>query len=129
MWKLVGAISIVLSTSLFIEMLIRKVVTLTQLRDCVISLFQGVVSRFDRSVTGNDGSYSSTRLLDYLWGIGGFCLVCLCTLRKINIPDGVYYLIGTAIGVGATKGVFNKIQEIKTVAGKIIGDHNDSDNQ
>ncbi len=126
MWKLVGYISIVLSTSLFIEMLIRKVVTLTQLRDCVCSLFQGLVNRFDRSVTGNDGCYSSTRILDYLWGVGGFCLVCVCTLRDLKIPDGVFYLIGTAIGVGAAKGAFNKIQEIKTVASQIKGDNNDS---
>jgi hypothetical protein len=123
MWKLVGYITIVLSTSLFIEMLIRKVVTLTQLRDCVISLFQGVVNRFDRSVIGNDGFYSSTRLLDYLWGIGGFCLVCVAVVKNLKIPDGVFYLIGTAIGVGAAKGVFNKVQEIKAVASQVKGDN------
>lgn len=77
------------------------------------AIIEGIVSRVDRLLTGNDGNYSHTRLLNIIWGIGSLALVYIAVLRNIKIPDGILFLMGASTGVNMAGTVLNKIQEIK----------------
>ena len=45
-------------------LLAGRVFTPEQFKNSILSFFQGVRNRFDRAMTGNDGNYSNTRLLE-----------------------------------------------------------------
>lgn len=113
MLKLIGYILIAFISGMTITMLINKVVTLVELKDYGIKIFQGVVERFDRMMTGNDGCYSNSRFTELLWAIASLVLIYTCVLREIKIQEGILVLIGAAIGIGGIKGAVNKIQEVK----------------
>lgn len=113
MFKFVSWLSIAFLFGGFVVMLINKVITLQELKDAGILFYKGVLQRFDSSVTGNDGCYSSSRILEYMWAIGTFSLICICVMRDIKLPDGILYLLGAALGFGNLKTSFAKSQEIK----------------
>lgn len=113
MWKLVGYILIAFISGMTITMLLNKVITLIELKEYGIKIFQGVVERFDKMMTGNDGCYSNSRFTELLWAVASLVLIYTCVLRKIIIQDGILVLIGAAIGIGGIKGVVNKVQEVK----------------
>ena len=92
--------------------------------------FTFVVSRIDRMLIGNDGAYSHTRVINMVWGIGGFSLICIATMRKIEIPGVILVLMGSAMGISSTQAVINKVSELKFVAGqpnKPVGDGDKDD--
>ena len=111
-----------LCSGLLIGLLVTKVVTVTDIRNMFINGFQGLVSRFDKSVTGNDGLYSSTRVESYLWHFGGFALIAIAVFKNIKIPDSVMYLLGGVLGVNNVRSAYNKFQEISTSVTKVEGD-------
>lgn len=113
MWKLTLYITIATAVGIFIGMLFSKVLTLPQIKEGTVSFFQGLIRRFDESVKGNDGHYSSARIMEYMWAIGTLSLLCVCVLRGINIQEGILYLLGAALGFGNIKGAVNKAQEVK----------------
>lgn len=113
MWKFIGYITIAFGVGAFSMMLTNKIITLSEIKEAAILFYKGFLRRFDDSVVGNDGHYSSVRIMEYMWGIGTFSLLCLCVLRDIKIQEGVLYLFGAALGFGNIKSAFNKAQEIK----------------
>ena len=93
------------------------------------SLYLGILSRIDKMLCGNDGCYSHTRFLNLVWGIGGFSLICVAVLRKINIPGEVLVLMGSGMGISGIQAVMNKANELKFVSSKPVepvanGDNN-----
>lgn len=88
--------------------------------------FLGIVERIDKSVTGVDGSYSHTKIVNLLWGIGGFCLICIVTLRKIEIPVEVLCLIAGAMGITGIQSVVNKGRELTFAAKNIFTSKNET---
>lgn len=77
------------------------------------NIFLGIISRLDKALTGNDGAYSHTRINNLVWGIGGFILICVTTLREIKIPGEVLVLMGSGMGISGLQAVVNKINELK----------------
>jgi hypothetical protein len=88
--------------------------------------FLGIVERIDKSVTGVDGSYSHTKIVNLLWGIGGFCLICVVTLREIKIPVEVLCLIAGAMGITGIQSVVNKGRELTFAAKNIFTSKNET---
>lgn len=88
--------------------------------------FLGIVERIDKSVTGVDGSYSHTKIVNLLWGIGGFCLICIVTLREIKIPVEILCLIAGAMGITGIQSVVNKGRELTFAAKNIFTSKNET---
>lgn len=72
----------------------------------------GILERIDKSVTGNDGSYSHTKIVNLLWGIGSFCLICLVVMRQITIPNEILMLMAGAMGITGIQAAVNKTKEL-----------------
>jgi hypothetical protein len=79
-----------------------------------------VLDRVDRAIGGNDGSYSNTRIVNLMWNIGGFCLVCIMVLREIKVPDTILMLLAGAMGITGIQNVVNKGKELAFVAKQMI---------
>lgn len=119
MWRVTYIVSITILSILFFEMLFRKVISLTMIKNAIVSIFKGIINRFDKLLTGNDELYSHIKFINLLWGIGSFSLICLCVLRGIKIQGEIIILMGGAIGISAVQAVANKTQEVKAMR---IGD-------
>jgi hypothetical protein len=113
MFKLTAYIIISFISGAVAMMLLNKIVTLLEIKQTVDKVIQGLIERFDRMMTGNDGCYSSTRAQELLWACVSLILISIAVLKKIVIQEGILVLIGAAIGVGGIKGAVNKAQEIK----------------
>lgn len=81
--------------------------------DLLKLIHSNIMDRIDRTIIGNDGSYSHTRIINLTWGLGGFWLICLCVLREIKIPGEILILMGGAMGISSIQAVANKINELK----------------
>ena len=113
MWNTIALMLTGFVIGLITALVIEKILTMRIVNHYIPEFAKGILIRFDKMLTGNDGCYSHSRFLNILWGVGGFCLVTYCTIMAIKIEDNVLFLIGGAMTISATQQVFGKIQEVK----------------
>lgn len=112
MFKTIGFIAIGFIIGFLITCLIKKLITIEIIKKYIPIFFNGIINRFDRMLTGNDGCYSHTRFINLIWAIGGFCLVYICAIRQIKIADNVLFIIGGGMGANMAQTIMNKKQEV-----------------
>ena len=127
MIRIIEFISIGFIGGFLLAILVKKLLTIEMVKMYVPPFMFGLINRLDRALTGNDGNYSHTRIINMVWGIGGFILVCVCTVRSIKIPENILMLMGGAMGANMTQTIFNKRQEVAQVIATLNKD-SDKDN-
>jgi len=115
MFKIIEFIAIGFVSGFLLATIIKKLLTIEMIKKNIPVLVNGIIDRFDKAVTGNDGCYSHTRIINIMWAFGGFILIAICTLRSIKIPNGTLVLMGSGMGIGMAQAVMNKKQEVKQV--------------
>ena len=105
-------------------LLIKKIVSIKDIGNGILLIFQGAVARVDRLLTGNDDNYSHVRFVNVLWGVGNFVIICITTFKKIEIPAPILTFMGLAMGLTNTQAFLNKRQEIQQVLGTITTTEN-----
>jgi len=127
MIRIIEFISIGFIGGFLLAILLKKLLTIGMIKTYAPLFMFGLINRLDRALTGNDGNYSHTRIINMVWGVGGFILVCICTVRSIKIPENILMLIGGAMGANITQTIFNKRQEVAQVIATLNKDSNKDD--
>lgn len=114
MWKFIMYLTVIWFVGVILGMMVSKILTLNKIQSGMKAFFIGLIRRIDETLTGNDNRYSSTRVLNLMWGIGTLSLIVICALRSIVIQEGILYLLGAVNGINTGQSIANKIQEVKT---------------
>jgi hypothetical protein len=123
MFKFYSQLIFAWSAGIICTILMYKLLGKQVFKDGLLNIIKGIIDRLDKSIIGNDGNISSTRILSYAWGFGCLLIISIAVLRSITIQEGVLYLMGAIITVDNGKSIVNKMSEIKAVfQNKLNGD-------
>lgn len=74
-------------------------------KNVLLKLIEWIKAKIDESTSGDNGKTSHTKIINLVWGIGGFCLIVTAVTKVINVPTEILITMLAAMGISGLQSV------------------------
>lgn len=74
-------------------------------KNVVLKFIDYVKVKIDEATSGDNGKTSHTKIINLVWGIGGFCLIVTAVTKVIKVPTEILFTMLAAMGISGLQSV------------------------
>lgn len=74
-------------------------------KNVLLKFIEWIKVKIDESTSGDNGKTSHTKIINLVWGIGGFCLIVTAVTKALKVPSEILFTMLAAMGISGLQSV------------------------